>query len=172
MIPYGQFYIKNLSDETVNFNFSNKISRNIFKPDKKFTVDMTYDMHASGSYLLTNIVDRLHEDSKKINSVDRLSGIWIKAFHKKALSSHLSLIRKCTPDQPVVHIDDSDIVKPDGRAFEALGIVRDGPKSTNTKNVYEKGYHVTEACVLTKNNHPVSIFSKIHSSKKGLYLRQ
>ena len=58
-----------------------------------------------------------------------------------------------------VYIDDSDVVKPDGHHFEFLGIVRDGSESTSAKSVYKKGYHVTEAC-----NHPVSIFSKIHSS--------
>lgn len=47
--------------------------------------------------------------------------------------------------------------KPDAHKFEALGIVRDGSKSTNAKSVYEKGYHVTEACVLTKNEHPVTV---------------
>ena len=31
-----------------------------------------------------------------------------------------------------------------------------------SKNVYKKGYHVTEATVLTNSNHPVSIFSEIH----------
>ena len=41
-----------------------------------------------------------------------------------------------------------------------------GSKSTDKKNVYEKGDHVTEACVITSSNHPVSIFSKIHSSKE------
>jgi hypothetical protein len=40
----------------------------------------------------------------------------------------------------------------------------DGSKSTSAKNVYEKGYHVTEACVLTKSNHPVSLYSRLHSS--------
>lgn len=30
--------------------------------------------------------------------------------------------------------------------------------------MYEKGYHVSEACVLTTDSHPVSIFSEIHSS--------
>ena len=97
--------------------FSNKISRHLSKPDRKFTADMTYGMLASGSCLLTDIVD-------------------------------------------------SDIIKPDGYKFEALGIVRDGSKNTDTKNIYEKGYHMTEACVLTKSNHPVSIFSEIHSSKE------
>jgi hypothetical protein len=35
--------------------------------------------------------------------------------------------------------------------------------------VYKKGYHVTEACVLTTRNHPVSIFSRIHSSSEKDY---
>ncbi len=53
--------------------------------------------------------------------------------------------------------------------FESLGIDRDGSESTPTKNVYKKGYHVTEACVLTSGSHPVSIFSKIHSSHEKDY---
>ena len=68
------------------------------------------------------------------------------------------------PSDPVIHIDDSDVVKPDGYKFESLGIVRDGSESTSAKSIYKKGYHVTEACVLTAGNHPVSIFSKVHSS--------
>lgn len=73
------------------------------------------------------------------------------------------------PAAPVIHIDDSDVVKQDGYKFESLGIVRDGSESTSTKNMYKKGYHVTEACVLTTSNHPVSIFSKIHSSAEKGY---
>lgn len=146
--------------------FSNKISRHLSKPDIRFTADMTYGMLASGSCLLTDVVDQLHETSKKVNSVERLTRHLNKGTPTKALYSYLSVIRKWIPDEPVIHIDDSDIVKPDGYKFEALGIVRDGSKSTDTKNIYEKGYHVTEACVLTKSNHPVSIFSEIHSSKE------
>ena len=146
--------------------FSNKISRHLSKPDIKFTADMTYGMLASGSCLLTDVVDQLHETSKKVNSVERLTRHLNKGTPVKALNSYLSVIRKWIPGEPVIHIDDSDIVKPDGYKFESLGIVRDGSKSTDTTNIYEKGYHVTEACVLTKNNHPVSIFSEIHSSKE------
>ena len=146
--------------------FSNKLSKKLSKPDRKFTADMTYGMLASGSCLLTDIVDQLHEDSKKVNSVERLTRHLNKGIPTKALYAYLSAVSKWVPDEPVVHIDDSDIVKPDGRKFEALGLVRDGSKSTDTKSVYEKGYHVTEACVLAKNSQPVSIFSKIHSSKE------
>lgn len=147
-------------------NFSNKVSKKLSKPDKKFSADMIYGMLAAGSCLLTDVVDQLHENSKKVNSVERLTKHLNKGTPINALSSYLSVIRKWVPDEPIIHIDDSDIVKPDGYKFESLGLVRDGSKSTATKTVYEKGYHVTEACVLTSNNHPVSIFSKIHSSNE------
>ena len=149
--------------------FSNKISKNLSKPDKKFTADMIYGMLAAKSCLLTDIVDQLHEDTKKINSVERLSRHLEKGIPQKASVSYLQAIKKWVPDEPVIHIDDSDVTKPDGYKFEALGIVRDGSESTSTKNVYKKGYHVTEACVLTKSNHPVSIFSRIHSSSEKDY---
>lgn len=58
----------------------------------------------------------------------------------------------------MIHIDGSNVVKLEGYHFESLGIVRDGSRSTEEKSIYCKGYHVTEACVLTDSNHPVSIF--------------
>lgn len=149
--------------------FTNKISRHLFKPDRKFTADITYGMLAAGSCLLTDVVDQLHENSKKINIVDRLSRHLDKGVPAKASVSYLHTINKWVPAEPVIHIDDSDVIKPDGYKFEALGTVRDGSESTATKNVYKKGYHVTEACVLTKSNHPVSIFSRIHSSSEKNY---
>ncbi len=149
--------------------FSNKISKYLSKPERKFSADMTYGMLASGSCLLTDIIDQLHEDSKKVNVVERLSRHLEKGLPAQAVTSYHQVIKKWVPEEPVVHIDDSDVVKPDGYKFESLGIVRDGSASTSSKNVYQKGYHVTEACVLTANNHPVSIFSRIHSSSEKNY---
>lgn len=150
-------------------NFSNKISKELSKPDRKFIADITYGMLASNSCLLTDISDQLHEDSKKVNTVERLTRHLNNGIPKKALISYLRNVRKWIPDDPVIHIDDSDVVKPYGHKFEDIGIVRDGSKSTISKNVYDKGYHVTEACAITKSNHPVSIFSKIHSSQQKNY---
>ena len=147
-------------------SFSNKISKNLPKPEKKFMADMNYGILASGSCLLTDIVDQLHEPSRKINIVDRLSKHLAKGTSKDVLRSYLAQVKKWCPEHPVVHIDDSDVVKPDGYKFESLGWVRDGSESTATKNIYKKGYHVTEATVLTNSNHPVSIFSEIHSSEE------
>lgn len=149
--------------------FTNKISRQLSKPDKKFTADITYGMLAAQSCLLTDVVDQLHESSKKINIVDRLARHLEQGIPGKAANSYLQQVKKWVPNDPVIHVDDSDIVKPNGYKFESLGIVRDGSESTKTKNVYKKGYHVTEACVLTDNHHPVSMFSKIHSSAEKDY---
>ena len=106
---------------------------------------------------------------KKVNSVERLTRHLNKGIPAKAQKTYLTFVRTMVPKNPVIHIDDSDVIKPEGRRFEALGLVRDGSKSTDSKTVYEKGYHVTEACALTTNNHPISIFSKIHSSKEKNY---
>ena len=87
---------------------------------------MTYGMLASGSCLLTDVVDRLHEDSKKVNSVERLTRNLNKCAPAKSLKSYLSTIRKWVPDEPVIHIDESDVTKSGGRKFEALGLVKEG----------------------------------------------
>ena len=149
--------------------FSNKISKNLSKPDRKFTADMVYGILASKSCLLTDIVQTLHEPAKKVNSVERLSRHLGKGTSGTACQTYLKTVKSWVPSEPVIHIDDSDVIKPDGYKFEALGIVRDGSASSSTKSVYKKGYHVTEACVITKSNHPVSIFSKIHSSAEKNY---
>lgn len=147
-------------------SLSNKISKNLHKTDRKFTADMIYGILASRSCLLTDIAHHLHEPSRKINTVDRLSKHLAKGTPRNALKAYFSQIKRWCPEHPVILIDDSDVVKPDGCKFESLGLVRDGSESTLTKNVYKKGYHVTEAVALTKNNHPVSFFSEIHSSKE------
>ena len=118
--------------------FSNKISTDLSKPDKKFAADMTYGILASKSYLLTDIVDQLYEDAKKVNSVERLSRHLEKGTSPQAVSSCLQMTKMWVPSEPVIHIDDSDVVKPDGCKFESLGIVRDGSESSSSKSGYKK----------------------------------
>lgn len=149
--------------------FTNKISRRLSKPDRKFTADIVYGILASKSCLLTDIFDQLHETVHKANTVKRLSNHLSEGTPASATVSYLHTVKRLVPSEPVVLIDESDIVKPDGKQFEALGIVRDGSESTQTKSVYKKGYHVTEACALTASKHPVSIFPRIHSSAEKNY---
>lgn len=94
--------------------FSKKISKHLSKPDRKFTADMTYGMLASQSCLLTDIVDQLHENSKKVNSVERLTRHLNKGIPKDAQKSYLTFVRTMVPKNPIIHIDDSDVIKPKG----------------------------------------------------------
>lgn len=119
--------------------FTNKIFKRLPKPERTFTADITYGMLASESCLLTDVADQLHEPSKKINVVDRLSRHLENGAPAQAAASYLQMVKNWVPADPVVHVDDSDVAKPDGYKFEALGIVRDGSESTSTKNVYKKG---------------------------------
>lgn len=114
-------------------NFANKISRKLTKPNRKFIADMTYGILASQSCLLTDIADHLHESSKKVNVVERLSRHLEKGTSPLAAAAYLQQVKKLAPSNPVIHIDDSDVTKPDGYKFEALGIVRDGSQSTSSK---------------------------------------
>ena len=96
---------------------------------------MTYGILASQSCLLTKIAHALQEKTKKAYTVDRLSDHLKDGVNAKAVSVYLNYVRKMVPSEPVVHTDDSDVIKPDGYHFEALGTVRDGSKST-TKNAF------------------------------------
>ena len=67
--------------------FSKKISKHLSEPDIKFTANMTYDIFVSGSSFLTDVVDQLHESSKKINSVEWITQYLNKGTPAKALNS-------------------------------------------------------------------------------------
>ena len=150
--------------------FGKRIFGKMERPEQKFAADMTYGMLASGSCLLTSIVDELHEATKKVNAVERLGRHLKEGVPKKAQECYRRLVREWVEEKPVVLIDDSDVVKQEGYKFEALGIVRDGSESTDKKSVYKKGYHVTEAVAITRSKQPVSVFSRIHSSLEKDYV--
>ncbi len=75
---------------------------------------------------------------RKINIVDRLSRHLSDGTPASASISYLDTIRKRVPAHPVIHIDDSDVVKLNDYKFEAIGTVRDGSAGTVAKNIYKK----------------------------------
>lgn len=81
--------------------FSKKISKHLSKPDRKFSADMTYGMLASQSCLLTDIVDQLHENSKKVNSVERLTRHLNKGIPTDAQKSYLTFVRTMVSNNPM-----------------------------------------------------------------------
>lgn len=149
-------------------NFSKKICKNSDKPTSKFTSDMVYGILKSKDILLSSIADALQEKTKKANTIDRLSNNLALDLPESIDSSYKNLAMDSLGNKPVFLVDDSDVIKPLGKKFENLGLVRDG--SSKNKS-YEKGYHVTEIVGLTQNmRQPISIFTKIHSSTSKEYI--
>ena len=151
-------------------NFSKKLTKYCNKVQTKFTLDMLYGISKAKSVLLSSIADSLDEKTKRINTIDRLSVNLDKDLDNSINDNYLKLAINELEEKPVIIVDDSDVIKPTANKFEDLGIVRDGSKSTKTKSVYEKGYHVTEIVGITKTQkQPISLFSHIHSSKEKDY---
>ena len=149
-------------------NFSKKICKNSNKPTSKFVTDMLYGISKSKDILLSSISKALDENISKINTIDRLSNNLSLDLDESIFLNYCNLAFDALGDEPVFLVDDSDVTKPLGNKFEALGIVRDG--SSKDKS-YEKGYHHTEIVGLTNNfKQPISLFSKIHSSTQKEYI--
>ena len=128
-------------------------------------------------YQIEDVLSEIKEDLKGKALISIAAG-WNYDKYQEFLdgSTRLQFIMPNTPamvGEGVLLFEEKNSLLEEERAevkrlFEALGIVRDGSKSTTKKCVYAKGYHVTEACVLTDSNHPASIYSRIHSShEKG-----
>ncbi len=145
-------------------NFSEKITKGILKPEKKFVKDMMFGISRSGSTLISEISRSLKEDIKLNNTIERLCDNLSK-FDKEEiiLNNYYKEMKKVVGEEPVVLFDDSDITKIYGKKFEDLDRVIDG--SSQEKEI-KPGYHVCEAIVLGKNEkQPISIYSKIYSTK-------
>lgn len=99
--------------------------------------------------MISDIAQSLQEDTQKINTVERLTRNLSNGIPETAQDNYLNTAKNYLPENIVVHIDNSDVVKPCGRAFEGLGRVRDGSRSTEARSVMGNGYYVTEATALT-----------------------
>ncbi len=148
-------------------NFSKSLVPKENKVERKFVADIIFGILSSKSVILSDMAKALKEPIKVVNTVERLGQNLEKDLSPQIDENYTRQIVKNIEEDPVILVDDSDIVKPHGQAFEDLGIVRDG---SSKENKYEKGYMVTEIVGLSKENRqPLSLFSHIHSSKEKSY---
>lgn len=151
--------------ETVNFSKSLVPRKN--KIERKFVTQTIYGILKSGSVVLKDIGMALNESIHIKNTIDRLSRNLKRALSTDIQKNYIRKAINSLGKNPIILVDDTDVIKPYGEKFEALGEVRDG--SSKKINI-EKGYLVTEMVGLTANNRqPISLFSHIHSSKEKNY---
>lgn len=135
--------------------------------ESKFVTHAIYGMLKSKSIILRDIAAALNEPIRIQNTVDRLSKNLSRTLSSEIKSNYTEKMTRALGDEPTILVDDSDVIKPHGEKFEALGQVRDG---SSKNNKIEKGYMVTEMVGLTaKKKQPVSLFSHIHSSREKDY---
>ena len=145
-------------------HYARQISSRTQKDIRKFAADMTYGILGSKGCVLSQIADILDEDIIKKNTIERLSRKLAQGIPETLKENYLRFVLKMLPENAVVHVDESEVIKPYGKKFEALGIVRDG---SSPDHDLETGYHVTEITALTAgNSQPVSLYSHIHSSNE------
>ena len=163
MLEFSQFYpqlhvlshitLKNVQNIRNPFLFCSKIKVSNQKDTKQISGGFLMFYSTSNTYTLKReILTFSNKISRHLN----------KGTPAKALNSYLSIIRKLVPDKPIIHIDDSDSVKPDGYKFESLGLVRDGSKSSDTYIYEVRNFAMTIGIALSvKSNLGVSLVSSI-----------
>ena len=165
--------MKNFTTDTYEIKrkiieFATKITNEVGQVAKKFVQDIIYGISKSKSILLSDISDSLMESINKVNTVERLSNNLMKDISNSVSKNYQTqMLKSINMNDPVILVDDSDVIKPYGNKFDSLGFVRDG---SSRKNSCEKGYKVTEMVALTQNKkQPISLFSRIHSAKEKEY---
>lgn len=148
-------------------NFSKNLVPKENRVETKFVTQSIYGILKSGSVILKHIGTALNEPINIKNTIDRLSQNLQRPLSAGTQKNYTKRMVNALGKQPIILVDDTDVIKPHGKKFEALGKVRDG---SSKKNTIEKGYLVTEIVGLTaKKKQPVSLFTHIHSSKEKDY---
>ncbi|GAA0496466.1 hypothetical protein IRB23SM22_22830 [Alkalibacterium sp. s-m-22] len=143
--------------------FLEKLTEGLSKPRKKFYSDILYGMSKAQNTLLSDIARALEENIDLQYTIKRLSRNASEENDLKELHhNYLNGLRTSIPDNPLVIVDESEIVKPYAEKMEHLALVRDG-----SKNVLEKGYPTINFSMATlKTKHPLPLYNHLYSSKE------
>ena len=137
----------------------------------KFYLDMTYGILKSKSIVLNDIAHSLNEDTslKKVN--ERLYKNLMRSpdinERHNMIKVGLSYMRE---KEKVFLIDDTDVMKPYGKAFEGMAKVRDASYPGEATK-YDHGYKVTTITGLSsKKKQPIPFYDHVHLPHELDYL--
>lgn len=137
----------------------------------KFYLDMVYGTLKSKSIVLNDIAHSLNEEVslKKVN--ERLYKNLMRAPDINERHGLIAVgLSYMKDDEKVFIIDDTDVIKPFGKAFEGMGKVRDASfHGEYTK--YDHGYKVTTITGLSsQRKQPIPLYDHVHSPNELDYL--
>ena len=162
---YNYFNTLNHNLKRGILKFSEKISKNLSRPQFKFVSQMIYGILSSQSCMLSDIARKLDEKTAVKKIIDRLSRN-LKEFDKgnELFANYLKAVKSQINDNTILIVDGSDITKEYTTKAECIATVRDG-----STGEYKLGYHTLGISALTpEKKMPIPVYSRIYSaSEKG-----
>ena len=136
-------------------------------PQRKFVADAVYGLLKSGSSLVSCQARALCEEAKLIYVEKRLCRGY-EGFDLSPLASSIAgfSINELMDFPYQIDVDESDVIKPYGFAFEELGLVHDGSKEGRPR---EKGYHVTGVVGYCRNGTVAPLSLSLYSTSQTGY---
>jgi hypothetical protein len=149
------------------FNFCEKLSKGLTRPNQKFITDMVYGLKASQTCNLTDISRNLKEDIKLDKTVERLSrNLMTFDDEKKLNENYWNTIKSSFNDDTVIIFDDSDVSKTYSTKLEGICQVRDGSTGNITNGYWTAGV----SALTSKYKQPIPIYNRIYSTNEEGYV--
>lgn len=127
----------------------------------KFIYDMVWGILVSGSSKISMIGRYLYEKDIHITE-NRLTKNLMELDLTKIKDNYYKYaFKELLKFSPNILVDETDIVKPFGKAFEGLAFIHDASKEGKPR---EKGWQVTGIVSLTDDNYIVPLITSVHSS--------
>ena len=158
---YNYFNTQSYNLKRGILKFSEKISKNLSRPEFKFVAQMIFGILSSQSCMLSEIGRKFNEKTSLKKVIDRLSRN-LKNFHNggKLFENYLKVIKSHINDNTILIIDGSDITKDYTTKMESIATVRDG-----STGEYKLGYQTLGISALTPDKKmPIPVYSRIYAS--------
>ena len=136
-------------------------------PERKFVADAVYGLLKSGSPLVSEQARALCEASSLAVTENRLC-LNYSSLDLSELSTRIAgfSVRHLMDFPYQLDIDESDVIKPYGFAFEHLGLIHDGSREGRPR---EKGYHVTGVVGYCRNGTVAPVSLTLYSTSQEGY---
>ena len=149
--------------------FSEKISKNLSRPQFKFAAQMMFGILSSQSCMLSEISRKLDEKTILKKVIDRLSRN-LNTFNEgeKLFEQYLYAVKSQINKNTILIVDGSYITKNYTTKSEGIATVRDG-----STGEYKLGYPTVGVTALTpKKKMPIPVYTKIFSAKENGFVSE